>query len=405
MVPQKIVFGFLAGQSLSLYMALICFVSLVLGFQKLSPPKLKSIPWLILLFAIWITLSTYNAEFPIYAWVKWDTTFKTLIMALFLMFVIQTKAQLEFMLLILLSSLSFYMLSAGLKTATGGGGYGAMLIVGGTNSGMTESSALAAFAVLAIPLILFLKKHISLISIFQNRKYIWYGAIALCLATIVGTTARTGLVALMAYIAIYFVKPKNILKLVPIVIICGYAFVYFAPQSWQERMGTMQSVSEESSAMGRVLVWKWTIDYVATKPFMGGGFESYVANRGQLENYSDQFNISKAKAFHSIYFEVLGEQGYVGFIIYFSILGLAFMTNRKIMQSTLYDEWSKDLAMHLNHMIVVFCVGGAFIGIAYRPLIFTIVAFTISHYTLLESNRVTNNMVKNDKLGSTIKSQ
>ncbi|AEP30653.1 putative O-glycosylation ligase, exosortase A system-associated [Brumicola nitratireducens] len=386
MAPQTIVFGFLAGKSLSLYMALVCFISLVLGFRKLSVPHQKAVPFFLVLFAVWITLSTYNAQFPFIAWVVWDTTFKTVLMAFFLLFVIQTRKQLEFMILVLISSLSFYIISAGAKTLTGGGGYGNTLIVGGGNSGMAESSTLATFAVVAMPIIFFLKKHITLITQLQGKNYLWYGALILCLGTVIGTSARTGLVALAAYIAIYFIKPKNILKIIPVLIICAIAFIYFAPDSWKERMGTMENVSEESSAMGRVVVWKWTIDYVATKPIMGGGFWSFIANKGQLNKYTEDFYLSNSKAYHSIYFQLLGEQGYGGFFIYFFMLFLAFMTNRKIMRSTVYDDWSKDLAMHMNHAIIIFCVGGAFISIAYQPLIFTIIALTISHYSILEKS-------------------
>lgn len=384
MAPQTIAFGFLAGKSLSLYMALVCFVSLVLGFRKLSAPHQKAVPFLLVLFAVWITLSTYNAQFPVIAWVVWDTTIKTVLMAFFLLFVIQTKKQLELIILVFIASLSFYIISAGAKTLTGGGGYGNTLIVGGGNSGMAESSTLAAFAVLAMPIIFFLKKHITLITQLQDKNYLWYGALVLCLATVIGTSARTGLLALAAYIVIYFIKPKNIIKIIPVLIICAFAFTSFAPDSWKQRMGTMQNVSEEGSAMGRVVVWKWTIDYVATKPIMGGGFWSFIANKGQLNNYTEDFNIPNAKAYHSIYFQLLGEQGYGGFFIYFFMLYLAFMTNRKIMRSTVYDDWSKDLAMHMNHTIIIFCVGGAFISIAYQPLIFTILALTISHHSILE---------------------
>ena len=68
-------------------------------------------------------------------------------------------------------------------------------------------------------------------------------------------------------------------------------------------------------------VWEWTLDYVKANP-LGGGFDSYRANSFTYEmpvrtgtgnttavEYVEVTD--KARAFHSAYFELLGEQGYV----------------------------------------------------------------------------------------------
>lgn len=387
-VPQQKVFGFLAGQSLSMYMAVICILSLVVGQKRLKKSEFLLPIIFFILFAIWITITTQFAHFPFRAEIKWDTTIKTLIMASCLIFAITNRKQLELALLIMLFSFSFYMLSAGLKTLTGGGGYGNTLIVGGGNSGWSESSTLAAFSVICMPLIIFFKKHITLLPHLNKQDKAWYGALICCVATLIGSTARTGLISLAAYFCITMLTPKNLIKGAIAAVICAVAFINFAPPEWTERMNTLNNVEQEGSAMGRVVVWQWTIDYVKEHPFMGGGFDSFLANKGQLSNYSDTFEIEYAKAFHSIYFEVLGEQGYVGFIIYFTLLFWAYRKNASIASKKGIDNWSRALAYQMKLMIFLFCVGGLFVGIAYKPFIFQIVALTVAHASILKREQL-----------------
>lgn len=380
-VPQKVVFGFMAGKPISMVMALVCIFSLCLGFKKTRFPESKLYLFLIMFFLIWITISTSFAVYPDLAWIKWDTSFKTIFMSLLMVFAITKRSELELVVIIFVSSIMFFMISGGLKTITGGGGYGVSLIVGSDNSGMSESSTLAGFAVIVIPFILFLKNNTFIFPMLKEKNWFWYGTILLPLATVVGTTARTGLVSLGAYIAKNMLSWRNFIKVIFASILCVLIILFFAPDEWLERMNTLKNVENEGSAMGRVAVWKWTLDFVAERPFLGGGFQSYLANAGLLGDYVEGFDF-KAKAFHSIYFEVLGENGYVGLVVYLSIIFLAFKMNRNISKKNT-DNWSIDFAKCLNSAIFIYCIAGAFIGIAYRPVLFQLVAFSVINYSIV----------------------
>ena len=64
----------------------------------------------------------------------------------------------------------------------------------------------------------------------------------------------------------------------------------------------------------------WTIDYVKEHPF-GGGFEAYrqnqirydivaVKGQGASTTVKRDLTVDKSRAYHSSYFEMLGEQGF-----------------------------------------------------------------------------------------------
>lgn len=387
-VPQGLVFGFLSGQPISMIMAIVCFLSLFLSSNKLIFPTSKLVPFLFVFFIIWITISTFNAQFPSIAWNKWDTAFKTLVMAFLLMFTITTRKQLEFIILVLFCSIMFYIASAGPKTILGGGGYGARLILNSSNSGWSESSSLACLAVLVIPIISYLKKHISFLPFLKNRTLIWFLPYVLCIASVVGSTARTGIVTLLAYMGIKSLTFRTLLGSIPLTLVTVILLYHFAPEYWIERMTTIT----DTSGSQRLAVWKWTIDYASSHPVIGGGFNSFVANYGQLGYYDPAFiNKPSSLAFHSIYFEVLGEQGYVGLFLFISLIFSAVRINKSLIKNMGTDQNAKDFCLAINHAIYIFCVGGAFIGVAYKPIIYHLIALSVAHYTIIYKELSENN--------------
>ena len=71
---------------------------------------------------------------------------------------------------------------------------------------------------------------------------------------------------------------------------------------------------------------RWTWDYVQDHPF-GGGFEAYRQNRiqvqtvnaqtaGEVQIVAAQTEADEGRAYHSAYFEMLGEQGFPGLILF-----------------------------------------------------------------------------------------
>lgn len=369
--PHKISYGILAGKPLSLIMALFCFMSFVINVKKLRKPVGAMIPLLLILFSLWITYTTNNAYFQGPAWFKWDFAIKTIIMSFFLYFVINTKEQLEFCLITFISSISYYVIQSGIKSFLGGGGYGRVLISTANNSGLTESSTLAMVSVILISLLIFLNKHTLLLTKFKDNKIFWRASILVSLMSVIGTQARTGLVSLLVFIGIYVIKSQNKIRNSFLVILVSIITLsFFASDTWMQRMDTMNDIETDTSAMGRVAVWKWTWAFVKENP-NGGGFHSYLANAGEL------YAGSSAKAFHSIYFETLGEHGYIGLLLFLMLIFFTWMSNSSISKYKI-DPWISDLAMTFNHCLLIFCVGGAFIGVAFQPIIYYFIAFSVS---------------------------
>jgi O-antigen ligase len=150
-------------------------------------------------------------------------------------------------------------------------------------------------------------------------------------------------------------------------------------------MSTIETYNADSSAMGRIKVWEWTLGYVGDHP-LGGGFDAYLHNRilgvstEGVTQYLPEGQLG-GKAFHSIYFEVLGEQGIPGFAMYFMMVGLALFKLIRLKRTWRDDPgmgWVSGLANAMLTSIVVILAGGSFVGIAYQPYMFYMLSLTVA---------------------------
>ena len=383
--PQNLSFGFLAGKPLSLFITALFFMSLALNFKDgFRKPIVKLPTFLLFVFMIWITITTYHAQFPASAWFKYDFSIKTMILASFIPFVIHKKNHLQTLLAILTVAIAYYLLIGGWRAFMGGGAYGTSLVqTSAGDSGITETSTLSMVGVFTVPLIYYISKHsvfAEKIAFFKPLSYLFMGSSVL---TVFGTYARTGLVGLVVLIAYSFTQSKKKMRYVLIIPLIAILSLPFIPEQWTDRMSTITNASEEGSALGRIVVWRWTLDYAAENPVYGGGFNSYMANKGLLHLYHDEPGVSvdyrqNGKAFHNVFFEVLGEHGYIGLALYCSIILVSLLLNRKISKEDSIDGWARELAKTLNLCIVIYCVCGMFIGVAFSPWIYLFMGMSVA---------------------------
>ncbi len=395
--PQSLGYDFLNSLPMSMIGAVFVVVVYYLKPSK-SKTSFSLIQILLLVLAAWVTITTYLADPILGSWRKWDPAFKCLVFSAFIPFIFRSRIQIEAYLLTIIFSISTFAFVAGAKTLLGGGGYGSLATLGGGNSGFSESSTLAAVGVMLLPLIHYMRNHSIIFGGSKFFKLMMLGLSIICVAAVVGTAARTGLIALIFLAACYIFHAKNkvILTVLLASVIGIGAFLNLEGTRWGSRMSTISTYEQESSAAGRIAVWKWTMDYVSSNP-MGGGFDVYrlnnimtVDSNGAIGYFPPSSGIGNGKAFHSIYFEVLGEQGIFGFIVYYFIMLLTFFQLGKIsrvVRNRPELAWIADLALKIRLAQMVMLVSGLFIGIAYQPSMFYLVAATVSLMAFLKTQQ------------------
>ncbi len=379
--------------------SLIAFCAAFAGWILADPKKgtrftlRQGILLALLLYCAWTTM---NADFPVEALVKWDWVWKALVFAIFLPLTLTTRLRMEAAALVMVLTAGAIIISAGMKTALGGGGYESLYFFVNDNSGMYESSTLSTVAIAIIPLILWFTRHGTVFAPDWRVKWFAYALIFACLLVPVGTEARTGLVALgvLGLLALRDVRRRFAF------VFAGAALVMmaapFLPQTYYERMGLIAGHKEDQSASTRVAVWTWTLDYVAENP-LGGGFDAYRGNRFTYRMPVEQGSggsvaveyvdvVDEGRAYHSAVFEMLGEQGWPGLAlwVWLHVLGLWQMERiRRAWRGRTEpgQQWQAPLASALQMAQVVYLVGSLFQGIAYQPFILMLVGLQIALFT------------------------
>lgn len=139
---------------------------------------------------------------------------------------------------------------------------------------------------------------------------------------------------------------------------------------------------------------------------MGGGFDVYRQNRirydiaqkdvpGQpTDPYAPEVKeiVDQGRAFHSSYFEMLGEQGFPGLIMWLIIqVGgvwrmevIARMYRKRNREE---ERWVAPLATALQNSQIIYLVGSLFVGIAFQAFFFMLTALQIGFDTYLSRRR------------------
>ncbi|WP_017671468.1 putative O-glycosylation ligase, exosortase A system-associated [Blastomonas sp. AAP53] len=399
--PQRLSYWMLNAVPVSLIVFGLAFGGWLIADDKKDMRASFRQGVMLLLFA-YCAYTTKTADFPIDAEGKWAWVWKALVFAMFLPLTLRTKLRIEALGLFMVVCASSIIITGGIKTLVSGGGYGVMQLLISDNSGLYEGSIISTVAICIIPLILWLAKYGTVFPPDWKVKGFAYALVFACLLIPVGTQARTGLVCIgvLAVLMLRFVRHRFLYA--GLAAALAVAAVPFLPSSFSNRMATIGEYKADQSASTRVAVWAWTWQYVQANP-MGGGFEAYLQNKVKFDTVEakgegantqiERQEITDAgRAYHSSYFEMLGEQGFIGLALWL-IIHLGGIVRMEIVQRiyrkrNLSDEqWVVPLALALQNGQIIYMVGSLFVGIAFQPFIYMLIAMQIGLDTYLARRR------------------
>ena len=405
--PQRLSYFMLNSIPLSLIMFGLA-VGGYMVYDNKTDTRITLRHFTIVMLLIYCGYTTAVADEPWAAAEKWGWVWKALVFAAFLPLVLKTKLRIEALILMLVLAVSTLVVTGGIKTAGGGSGYGQLVLLIHENSGLFESSTISCVAIMIIPLILWLRKYGTIFKADWRVNLYATALIFACILIPVGTQARTGLIcgAVLSMLLLLKLITFNIryilLPLIggPVLIL---AAIPFLPQSFLDRMDTIRNYEADQSASTRIAVWKWTIEYAEENP-LGGGFEAYRQNKveyeidevdedGNATGQASDFNVEEqGRAYHSSYFEMLGEQGYAGLLMWLFIhIGgvwrMQYIRRLYKKRNRPDEEWVGPLASALRNAQIIFLVGSLFVGIAFQPFVYMLTALQIGLDTYLARRR------------------
>jgi probable O-glycosylation ligase (exosortase A-associated) len=152
------------------------------------------------------------------------------------------------------------------------------------------------------------------------------------------------------------------------------------PPAWFDRMESIGAALEDRSFQGRLLAWEFAVN-VANDRLTGGGFTATEIPRFFQFYSPDAAEFGKPlAAAHSIYFQVLGDHGYVGLALYLMLLGAAALNLQWVRTRTrgiAELRWAFQLASALQVSLLAYLVTGAALSMAYTDLLMALLALTV----------------------------
>lgn len=375
MNPHRMAWGF----AMSIPFAWLIGIATVIGalFSK-QPKRLKGggATAVLLLFVAYITFTTFFALVPDRAWPMLERAVKVQVGTLLTLVLLYKREHVLALIWVLALSIGFYAIKGGIFTIATLGQY---RVWGPEDSFIADNNAFALATVMSMPLWAYLYTQ------YRHRVAVRFGivaAFALSAVSVVGSHSRGAVVAIIAMGTFLLLKSRQKILLGILLAIGAFAALTLMPKEWDDRISTITDPRAEQSANSRLETWTMLWNMAVDRPLTGGGFEAY--QRWIFQKYNPSYGGTHAA--HSIYFQVLGEHGFVALGLFLLFWALVWRMCSQVVKASRGKpelHWAFWLGQMTKVSIVAYLVGGAFQNLAYWDMpYYLFVAVAVTRWAL-----------------------
>jgi probable O-glycosylation ligase (exosortase A-associated) len=375
--PDQYLFGFMTLLPLSKIVAVVTLVALAVQRDG-RKPYLDGIMASMLLFLAVGLVSACLSLSPLPAnWELFGKVGKIIVLCFVVTIVITTRQRLQGMILAIALGLAFNGADEGLKVILSGGGHHVIGV-----STMGDNNSFAVAMLMCMPILLFLYNS----TLNPLTRFGLMAGEILCGIAVIGSYSRGGFLGLITFAFGLIALNRNKLRNLLAVSVSGLILFEMAPETWFSRIDTIGQAQVDSSFIDRVTAWKVSLLIALSRPFFGGGYHAIQDTSVWRAFGHDLSSLSfipsgvpreEGMAAHSIYFEVLGDLGFTGLILFVAMLVLAiFACGTIARRARPYPDmaWMIDLANMLRLSLIVYMVAGAALSFAYFEGVYLLVA-------------------------------
>ncbi|MBI1181737.1 MAG: putative O-glycosylation ligase, exosortase A system-associated [Alphaproteobacteria bacterium] len=373
MNPHRLTDGLAYDFPVAEVIAIATLLAWVFSRERKDLP-MRPVVILIILYTLYTTLTSVTALNQPLAWEKWQLFVKVILFTLIAIPLMNSKVRLHAMIWVMVISCGYFAARGGLFTAITMGAY---RVFGPPGTFHGDNNGIGVTFLMILPLIRYLQLQ-------TDNRFAWLFLLAaqvLTLLAIFGTQSRGAVVGLTAMAFYMLARSRRIGTMITIGLVAVLAY-QFMPASMKQRQESTFDYQSDASAQGRLTMWKFAIDVANERPIIGGGFNVFYDNptRDRLLPRNDKGQVEQGRAAHSIYFEVLGEHGYVGLLLYLMTGIWGFFSAERTAQRAKRrpdTKWAADLGRAVQLGLIGFAVGGAFLSKATFDLYYHLLAVVV----------------------------
>lgn len=377
--PAEWAFGFSTTFRLNLTIVLVTALSYVV-VTKNKEFRLNAMGFWILFFGFWTLVTTAlskNSD-PAWVWGYWQQFVKILLLFVFITLTVTKRLHIETLVWAIVLAISAYAGMEAVKYILSGGGHN----IRGRAGIIADRNDLAVAINMCIPLVVYL---IHTVEYRPLRLGLW-GLLGLNVISVIGTGSRGGFIGLSVLAFAFWLRSRHKVPLAILALLALPILYQYTPEDWRERQATISTAAEEDgSFIGRLWAWKVSTLIALDNPVTGGGFRAVTEPHlwHRYAPFTPTFSpvetppiptYIKPKAAHNIYFQVLGDHGFLGLGVFLLFLGLGLLSTMRNTRLGNQHEvhWFRRLASALTLSMVGFGITGANVSLAYFDLLYAL---------------------------------
>ena len=360
------------GYAQQFRVAAVCGIATLLGWLLSREPKMpprSGIVYTLAAFTLWVSLAAAFAIHPEEAIPKWEEIVKILLMTFVAMCIVRSRERIDQLVWVVAVSIGIYGVKGGLFTIATAGNY---RVWGPEDTFIGDNNALALALIVILPLL----QHLRATATNYWVRLGLLGSIGLTVLSILGSYSRGALLGLGVTLGVFLLKSRTKSAAATVALMVGIfgAALLLAPEQWVARMQSIETYDQDASAAGRFDAWNFAYKLARDHPLLGGG-QLVGTDDALFKHYVPTAETSRAA--HSIYFEVLGETGFVGLGLFLLLLFVSYRVGTKIITSTRGRPdlaWARSLATMLQIAMVGYATAGAFLSLGFFDLYYALLA-------------------------------
>lgn len=365
--PHRMTWGFAVNFPWVMLVAIVTLIGLVAHPEQRGSLRMKPVMILMALFLIWAAVTTSQAVLPDAAFGRLTEFAKMIVMAYVTAILVTDRKKLQWVVWVIVGSFGFWGAKGGLFTLLTGGSYH---VLGPQASFFRDNNAFAMVMCMVLPLMRY-------VQLYTNNRWVrralWI-VMALTAVAIVGTYSRGGFLALGVVGFMLILKSRRRAGLLIVAPFLVLAILSFMPQQYFSRIDSISNYHHDRSSQGRIDSWKFATNVALAHPLVGGGFEVWSSG-SMWDTYGPPG--AAHRAIHSIFFEVLGEQGFVGLALFVLMLAAGYFGLARVKKQARAGpelQWLGDLAGMLQVSLIGFAAAGALLPMPYIDIYYQMIA-------------------------------
>ncbi len=293
------------------------------------------------------------------AWARLWFICKIYIPFIFTLVLINTRDKLYYLIITIGASIAIVAVKGGIFSILKGFSY---RVYGPPATQFEENNAFAVAVLMSIPLILLWQKRTSNQLIKKGIML----SIPIMYACSLSSWSRGALLTMAVLTFMLIRHSRHKFLAIPLVIV-GIAFaIPQLPDSWFNRMHTLETYEQDASAMSRIEVWRDGWNHTLDHPFVGSGFEGWMW--------------VTMRDWHSSYVEMFSEHGFIAFGLWISLILGSLVSLSKLPKLTKNIdgmEWVADYCFAIRTSLICYMVGTAFLGLSYWDLLYHLIFIAV----------------------------